>query len=318
MTQRPTCSLDFADPGFAVDPYPHFARQRADGPIGWHEPSQTWMVVAHEACNAALRARRLGRVWHDREPAARYEPFNLLHRNQMMENEPPAHGRLRRQVSTAFARGHVERMRPRVAEIGAELLSAVDPSGFDALSDFAEPLPVLVIAELLGAPLEDFARLRGWSQAIVRMYEPSIGPDVEGAALRASQEFADYMRDLIAERRDSLRDDLLSDLIRAQEGVDGLTDDEALASAILLLNAGHEASVNVFGNGLVATLTSSAEWSRLCDGSVSAGDRGRGDAALRLSSAAVRAHGHCRRRRRGATSGGRREDRCAAGLGQPR
>jgi cytochrome P450 len=227
------------------------------------------MVVAHDACNAALRTRRLGRVWRDREPIARYEPFNLLHRNQMMENEPPAHGRLRRQVSTAFARGHVERMRPRVAEIGAELLAGVDPSGFDALSDFAEPLPVLVIAELLGAPLEDFARLRGWSQAIVRMYEPSIGSDVEDAALRASQEFADYMRELIAERRDSLRDDLLSDLIRAQEGVDGLTDDEALASAILLLNAGHEASVNVFGNGLVATLRSPAEWHRLCDGSVS-------------------------------------------------
>jgi cytochrome P450 len=268
MTSRPLCSLDFDDPGFVADPYPEFARQRAEGPIGWHEQSQTWMVVALDTCNAALRHRRLGRIWHDREPTARFEPFNLLHRNQMMENEPPAHGRLRRQVSTAFARGHVERMRPRVSEIGAELLAQVDPCGFDALRDYAEPLPVLVIAELLGAPLTDFARLRSWSQAIVRMYEPSIGPDTEEAALRASAEFADYMRALIAERRKSVRDDLLSDLIRAQEGARGLTDDEVLASAILLLNAGHEASVNVFGNGLVATLRRSEEWERLRDGAV--------------------------------------------------
>ena len=110
------------------------------------------MVVGHDACNAALRERRLGRIWRDREPAARFEPFNLLHRNQMMENEPPAHGRLRRHVSAAFARGHVERMRPRVSALGAELLAHVDPAGFDALRDYAEPLPVLVIAELLGAP----------------------------------------------------------------------------------------------------------------------------------------------------------------------
>jgi cytochrome P450 len=268
MTSRPICSLDFDDPGFLADPYPEFARQRACGPIGWHEPSQTWMVVAHAASNAALRDRRLGRIWRDREPTARFEPFNILHRNQMMENEPPAHGRLRRKVSTAFARGHVERMRPRVSELGAELLAEVDPSGFDALRDYAEPLPVLVIAELLGAPLEDFAQLRSWSQAIVRMYEPSIGADIEAAALGASQEFADYMRVLIAERRESLHDDLLSDLIRAQEGADGLTDDEALASAILLLNAGHEASVNVFGNGLVAALTRPSEWERLREGAV--------------------------------------------------
>jgi cytochrome P450 len=270
MSGRPICSLDFDDPSFASDPYPHFARQRAEGPIGWHEPSQTWMVVGHGASNAALRDRRLGRIWRDREPAARFEPFNLLHRNQMMENEPPAHGRLRRKVSTAFARGHVERMRPRVSEIGAGLLAEADSAGFDALHDFAEPLPVLVIAELLGAPLDDFARVRSWSQAIVRMYEPSIGVDVEDAALRASSEFADYMRALIADRRDDLRDDLLSDLIRAQEGDDGLTDDEVLASAILLLNAGHEASVNVFGNGLVATLRSQGEWVRLRDSGVRA------------------------------------------------
>lgn len=267
MSHRPGCRLVLDDPDFVADPYPAMAEQRARGPIGWHEPTGMWIVVAHEACNAVLRDRRFGRIWKDKEPAERFEPFNLLHRNQMMENEPPNHGRLRRKVSTAFARGHIERMRPRVGVLGRELLDQAGDE-FDVLADFAEPLPVLVIAELLGAPTADIGSLREWSQAIVRMYEPTIAPDVEDAALRASAQFADYMRDLIAVRRVDLRDDLLSDLLRAQEGGDGLTDDEVLASAILLLNAGHEASVNVFGNGLVAMLGRRDQWQRLVAGDV--------------------------------------------------
>jgi cytochrome P450 len=268
MTPRPQCRLDFDDAEFVADPYPAFARARSDGPIGWHEPTQTWMVVSHQHCNVVLRDRRFGRLWVDKQPVTRFEPFNLLHRNQMMENEPPAHGRLRRHVSTAFARGHIERMRPRVTALGSELLDAIHQDSFDALADFAEPLPVLVIAELLGTPRADFAKLREWSQAIVRMYEPAIPSEVETAAVTASQEFADYMRALITDRRADLRDDLLSDLIGAQEGNKGLTDDEVLASAILLLNAGHEASVNVFGNGLVALLGRRDEWARLVSGDV--------------------------------------------------
>lgn len=270
MTDRPHSALDLDDPAFVADPYPALARERAEGAVAWHEPSSTWLVVRHRECNDVLRDRRFGRLWHDKQPADRFEPFNVLHRNQMMENEPPAHSRLRRKVSTAFARGHIERMRPRVTALGRELLAGTDPNGFDVLADFAEPLPVLVIAELLGAPTADVASLRSWSQAIVRMYEPSVAPDVEAAALVAAAEFADYMRALIAERRAGLADDLLSDLIRAQDGVGGLTDDEVLASAILLLNAGHEASVNVFGNGLAALLANPGQWRRLVSGEVPA------------------------------------------------
>jgi cytochrome P450 len=268
VSNRRLSRLDFDDLAFVADPYPSFHAERARGPVSWHEPSETWLVVDHAACSQALRDRRLGRIWHDRQPSNMFEPFNLLHRNQMMENEPPNHSRLRRKVSAAFARGHVERMRPRVIDLGTTLLDAVASSGgaeFDALADFAEPLPVLVIAELLGAPGADINRLRSWSQAIVRMYEPSISPEVQVEALAASQEFADYMRELIVARRADLGDDLLSDLLRAQEGDDGLTDDEVLASAILLLNAGHEASVNVFGNGLVALLEHPDQWHRLVD-----------------------------------------------------
>jgi cytochrome P450 len=263
MSTPPRCELDFASEEFVRDPYPALAEQRALGPIGWHDGRQSWVVVSHEHCSAVLRDRRLGRIWSDRQPAERYEPFNLLHRNQMMENEPPNHSRLRRKVSAAFARGHIERMRPRVVALGAALLSEVDAQRFDVLSAYAEPLPVQVIAELLGAPRSDGALLRAWSQAIVRMYEPTVPAEVDTAAVTASIEFGDYMRALIDERRADLRDDLLSDLIAAQAGSDGLSDDEVLASAVLLLNAGHEASVNVFGNGLAALLGSDVQWSRL-------------------------------------------------------
>ena len=266
MRVRPISSLDLADEAFVADPYPAFERARSQHPIAWHEDSQMWLVCTHRECNAALRDRRLGRIWSEREPAERFEPFNLLHRNQMMENEPPQHTRLRRTVSTAFARGHIERMRPRVKVLAMHLLEQISAEEFDVLSDFAEPLPVMVIAELLGTPSSDVSTLRAWSQSIVRMYErPAPADEIQQAALDASSAFADYMRNLIAARRRDLRDDLLSDLLRAQGG-DGdapLTDDEVLASAILLLNAGHEASVNVFGNGLVALLNCPDQWQRV-------------------------------------------------------
>ncbi len=119
-------------------------------------------------------------------------------------------------------------------------------------------------------PVSDVAQLRAWSQAIVRMYEPVVPADADEAAVTASRDFADYIRTLVALRRRDLRDDLLSDLLRAQAGDDGLTDDEVLASAILLLNAGHEASVNVFGNGLAALLRTPSQWSRVAGGEVPA------------------------------------------------
>jgi unspecific monooxygenase len=166
----------------------------------------------------------------------------------MMENEPPEHTRLRRPVAAAFNRGHVERLRPRVRELAASLLADAGDE-FDVIGQYAEPLPVLVIAELLGVPASYAPSLRRWSQAIVRMYEPAPSPAVVDAAVAASTEFADLVRELVAERRATPRDDLVSDLVSTD-----LSEDEVVAAVVLLLNAGHEASVNVFGNGLVALL----------------------------------------------------------------
>ena len=290
MPSAPTTSLDLADPALIADPYPSFAEERARHPVAWHEPSGTWLAFSHAAVSAVQRERRLGRIWHDREPASYLEPFNLLHRNQMMENEPPDHSRLRRPVARAFARGHVERLRPRVRELAAELLAEVDPEGFDVVEAYAEPLPVLVIAELLGVPAVHVHDLRIWSQAIVRMYEVDPGADVVDSAVRAAGDFAALVRELIANRRATPADDLISDLAATD-----LNEDEQVAAVVLLLNAGHEASVNVFGNGLVAMLQRRSGAGRRRRGD------GRGDAALRLRAAAVRAHRN-RRRASSATS----------------
>jgi unspecific monooxygenase len=253
MRSVPTTSLDLTDPEVVADPYPHFAREReehaATGGVAWHEPSGMYLTFAHPSVSQVQRDRRLGRIWKDKEPLDYLEPFNLLHRNQMMENEPPEHTRLRRPVARAFARGHIERLRPRVRELAAELLAEVDPTGFDVIEAYAEPLPVLVIADLLGVPRSYAHDLRDWSQAIVKMYEVAPSQETVDNAVRASVEFAGLARELAAERRAKPAEDLITDLVGTE-----LNDDEVVAAVVLLLNAGHEASVNVFGNGLAAML----------------------------------------------------------------
>ena len=201
MRSVPTTSIDLSAPDVVADPYPFFAEERAAHPVAWHEPSGMLLTFDHASASAVLRDRRLGRIWRDREPVDHLEPFNLLHRNQMMENEPPEHTRLRRIVAGAFNRGHIERLRPRVGALAAELLSDTDPGGFDVIGQYAEPLPVMVIAELLGVPSSHLGDLRRWSQAIVRMYEVAPGSQVVDAAVVAAGEFADLVRELVAERR---------------------------------------------------------------------------------------------------------------------
>jgi cytochrome P450 len=270
MPSVPTTSLDLTDAEVIADPYPHLAEERSRHAVAWHEPTQMFLAFDHASVSAIQRDRRLGRLWRDREaeprgsaatdrkPAGYLEPFNLLHRNQMMENEPPEHTRLRRPVAAAFNRGHIERLRPKVRELAATLLEDVTESspgaGFDVIAQYAEPLPVLVIAELLGMPASYAPSLREWSQAIVRMYEPAPGPEVVDAAVTAATDFADLVRSLVGERRAAPRDDLITDLVSTGSTTGGLTEDEVVAAVVLLLNAGHEASVNVFGNGLVAML----------------------------------------------------------------
>ena len=263
--------LDLTDPAVVADPYPAFASARAVAPVQWHEGLQLWLAFSHAEGNAVLRDRRLGRIWHDREPAERFGGFNLIHRNALLEMEPPEHTRLRRLVSAAFARGHVERLRPWVQQLAEELVDGLvqrsaGEQPVDVVVGMAEQLPVAVIAELLGVPPADRPLLRPWSNAIVKMYEYGRTAEVEEAAERAATEFVAYLRSLAAQRRSSPGDDLLSHLVvvRDSDG-DRLTEDELVTTCILLLNAGHEATVNVTGNGLLALLEHPDQLRRLRD-----------------------------------------------------
>ncbi|HET9657650.1 MAG TPA: cytochrome P450 [Kineosporiaceae bacterium] len=264
--------FDPADPAFLADPYPSFAALRAAGPVHWHEGLGLFVAVSHRACDAVLRERSLGRIWRDREPAAHFPAFNLLHRTSILENEPPTHTRLRRLISGAFGRGHVERLRPWIAALADRLVADLagrlrDGGAADLLALVAEPVPVEVIAELLHVPHADRHLLRPWSNAIVKMYEYGLPVDQQQEAEEAAAAFVAYLRDLVAQRRrQPLADDLVSDLVAAADGADRLTEDEVVGTCVLLLMAGHEATVNVTGNGLLALLTHRDQWRRVVAG----------------------------------------------------
>jgi len=259
--------FDPTEEQFLADPYPTLARLREQGPLVWHEPWSMWLATDHATVSAVLKNRAFGRLWNDWEPVEEMEPFNTLHRNQLMENEPPQHTRMRRLLAGAFGRGHVERMRPRVEALATEMVAAL-PDTFDVLADYAEPMPVYVICDLLGVPREDHEDLRRWSQAIVHMYEKDIDEVTKREAIEASTAFADYVREVIAMRRREPGEDLVSDLIAETDAGQGFSDDELVATVVLLLNAGHEASVNTFGNGIHALLTHRDQLARVTSGEV--------------------------------------------------
>jgi cytochrome P450 len=253
-------AFDPGDPGFVADPYPVFDELRAAGRPLWHDGLGMWLAFRHADADAVLRRRGAGRVFHDREPLHDFSAFNRLHRDSILDSEPPQHTRLRRLVQQAFARGHIERLRGPVQRIADDLLDRIAGcEEFDLLAEFAGPLPVEVIAELLGVPQDDRHRLRPWSNAIVKMYEYDRPPALEAAARSACEEFDAYLRWLAGRRRAEPRDDLVSGLAMAE----GLSEDELVANCILLLNAGHEASVNALGNGLLGLFRHPQELARL-------------------------------------------------------
>lgn len=261
----PHATFDLFDPAFVADPYPVLAQARGLAPIVWHEGLGMWVTTTHAAANDVLRDRRLGRIFRPRA-ASDDDPwtvFDWLHADSILDSEPPKHTRLRRLVAGAFNRGHIERLRPRVEEIADELLTGaaarIESGRFDVIEAYAEPLPVLVICELLGVPASDWKRLRDWSQAIVRMYEVAPSVEAQQEAQRACGEFASYVEALAAERVERPGDDLLTALVEERDGGDRLSRRELVATVVLLLNAGHEASVNGFGNGLASLLADPAQ-----------------------------------------------------------
>lgn len=245
------------DPALRVDPYPVLAGLRERGALV-DTGGGVRVATTRAACDELLRNRALGRIFTPREPQQTWETFNWLHADSVLDSEPPKHTRLRRLVAGAFGRGHVARLAPTIERICREQLAdarrALRDGGWDVVEHYAEPIPVRVIAALLDWPEPDQHLLRPWSQAIVQMYELAPSDEQRAAAVRAAGEFASYVDDLADARAKKPGDDLLSDLVRVRDGSDRLSRTELIATVVLLLNAGHEASVNGFGNGLLSLL----------------------------------------------------------------
>jgi cytochrome P450 len=247
------------DPGFVADPYPAYAELRAAGRIHYDQRSDHWLVPHHADVGALLRDRRFGRTYlhvatHQemgRPPEPDYlGPFWYLIRNGMLDREPPDHTRLRRLVAKAFTPRMVERQRPGIQAVVDRLVGRIAAAGGgDLVADLAEPLSVTVVADLLGVPEPDRPLLRPWSAQICGMYEVDPSEEAGRVASRAASEFSDYLRLLSRERRARPADDLVSALTMVVDGGDQLTEDELIGTCVLLLNAGHEATVNATGIG---------------------------------------------------------------------
>ena len=251
--------IDFNNPTFVADPYEQLKELREFGKPVWHEGMQIFLAARHSDANDVFRSKSLGRIFTDKKPDFEWETFNWLHSDSILDSEPPKHTRLRSLVAKAFNRNKIEGMRPAVERITQQLLDAIDEkvkSGetFDLIADYAEPLPVKIIADLLGFPESEEHLLRPWSQSIVKMYEVNPSEQYQMEAKKAAAEFAEYVRSLAEHRKKNPGQDLITDLAMVEENGEKLNSHELVATCVLLLNAGHEASVNAFGNGMVAAL----------------------------------------------------------------
>ncbi len=262
--------LDFSDKEFLVDPYPALAEARAVGKPFWHELTGMFLAARHADANAVLRNKSLGRIFTPKTPETEWHDFNYLHSDSILDSEPPKHTRLKALVSKAFNPRTITELTPDIERLTTMLLNDCadksDQDGtFDVLADFAEPLPVKVIAHMLGFPDADEHLLRPWSQSIVKMYEVNPSDAHKAEARKAATEFAEYVRGLMELRQSHPGTDLISTLAAAEKDGERLSVEELIATCVLLLNAGHEASVNGFGNGIVAALKQPAVMQPLRD-----------------------------------------------------
>jgi cytochrome P450 len=253
LSQSPT------DPGFVQDPYPFYARARATGPLIFWSDYAMPVATTHAAVNALLRDRRFGREpVTPREIPDRLAPFYAVEAHSMLELEPPRHTRLRSLVLRAFTSRRINALAPEIGALTHDLIDAFPGGAFDLLDAFCRPIPVIVIARLLGVPEAMAPDLLRWSNAMVMMYQAGRSRADEDAAVAATVEFVAFMRDYVERRRSDPRDDLISALIAAEEDGARLTTDEMITTCILLLNAGHEATVHTLGNAVKLALESGA------------------------------------------------------------
>lgn len=254
------------DPAFYQNPYPFYAQQHASSPAFFWEEYGHWCFADFRSVSALLRDKRFGReILHvaTREeiglppPKPHTVDFDLTEQYSLLNLEPPAHTRLRTLVNRAFVSRQVEQLRPRIRQLAHDTIDRFEgEDSVDLIKEFAAPIPAIIIAEMLGLPAEAAPMLLDWSNRMVTMYMFGVSHETELDANRAASDFMTYLREAIALRRKAPREDLLSHMLTSDRDGDVLSDDEVMSTAILLLNAGHEATVHTTGNGVKAILES--------------------------------------------------------------
>lgn len=256
VSQSPT------DPAFVKNPYPAYDDWRGMGELVWWDAYDMPCAVSHGAVQALLRDRRFGREVPAElatEPPAHLAPFYAVEAHSMLELEPPRHTRLRGLVTRAFTSRRIASMAPEIAALSHSLIDAFPEGPFDLLPAFAQHIPVIVIARLLGVPDAMAPQLLAWSHDMVGMYQAGRTRAMEDAAAQAATDFSAYIAGFVEARRTRPGEDLITQLIAAEEMGDKLSHAELVTTCILLLNAGHEATVHTFGNGLKALLENGFE-----------------------------------------------------------
>jgi cytochrome P450 len=240
------------DPSFVQNPYPFYDRARAAGEFIWWSDYDMACAVSHKMVHAVLRDRRMGRECPAElapDIPEHLQPFYNVEAHSMLELEPPRHTRLRALVLRAFTSRTIAALAPDIRTLCHSLIDRFPDKPFDLLQHYAQPVPVVIISRLLGVPEERADDLVRWSNAMVAMYQARRTPQIESDAIAATNDFVAFMRGYITERRKTPTDDLISTLIAAEEDGARLSEDELITTCILLLNAGHEATVHTLGNG---------------------------------------------------------------------
>jgi cytochrome P450 len=262
------------DPNFRVDPYPVYQRLLDEAPV-YEMPWGGLALSRHADCEAVLRDPRSSSDFRNSNEFARLvaeggdpDAGFLTGTRPFLFLDPPDHTRLRGLVNKAFTPRTVENLRPRIEQIVEDLLNeAAQRGSLEVIEEFAYPLPVVVICEMMGVPVEDHEKFKEWSRELARALDPEefLPPDVVGRRQRAIESFGEYFGALAEKRRQDPQDDLLSALIAAEEEGDKLSPLELLATSILLLVAGHETTVNLIGNGTLQLLRHRDQFARLHD-----------------------------------------------------
>ncbi len=255
FSQSPT------DPGFVQNPYPFYDRARDAGDFFWWDDYNLPCAVSHKSVHAVLRDKRMGRECPPElapDIPAHLRPFYAVEAHSMLELEPPRHTRLRSLVLRAFTSRTISALAPDITRLCHDLIDRFPDQPFDLLDAYARPVPVIIICRLLGVPESHADDLLRWSNAMVAMYTAGRTRTIENAAATAASDFTGFMRDYINQRRKTPGDDLISTLIAAEEQGEKLSEDELITTCILLLNAGHEATVHTLGNGVKTLLDHNA------------------------------------------------------------